>query len=173
MEDVRCNRFVHCCAARRPGSGVGWPRSSPSPPPACRPRARRPAKRRKRCSSATTRVSARSSVAEVQGRVAKAKYSPSAIESVARRSGRPPLLNRNSTISFAMCEINHMIFNPSGALLPSSGGRFCPGSSQAGASIDRCGIWRKPGGFGRSTGWIQNKVRGFPCRIASRNAASD
>jgi len=33
----RCDRFVHFCATPRPGSDAGWPRSSPSPPPACRP----------------------------------------------------------------------------------------------------------------------------------------
>ena len=30
-------QVVHFCATPRPGSDAGWPRSSPSPPPACRP----------------------------------------------------------------------------------------------------------------------------------------
>jgi NAD(P)-dependent dehydrogenase (short-subunit alcohol dehydrogenase family) len=41
MEDVRCDRFVHFCATPRPGSDGAWPRLSPSPPPACRPPARK------------------------------------------------------------------------------------------------------------------------------------
>jgi hypothetical protein len=170
MEDVRCNSFVHYCAARRPGSGVGWRRSSPSPPPACRPRAHKPTP-----SIGSRRRTFRDdhSIADVEGRVAKPKASPFAIELLAPRFWRFPVIESKSTISVALCEINHMIFNAPGALLAPSGGRCCPGSRQAGASIDRFGIWRRPGDFGRNTGWIQNQVRGFPCRIASRNAASD
>lgn len=41
MEEVRCDRFVHFFAMPRPGSDAGWARSSPSPPPACRPPALR------------------------------------------------------------------------------------------------------------------------------------
>jgi len=33
---TRCNRSAHCFVVRRPGSGVGWPRSSRLLPPACR-----------------------------------------------------------------------------------------------------------------------------------------
>jgi hypothetical protein len=169
MEDVRCNNFVHYCAARRPGSGVGYPRSSPSPPPACRPRAPK-----RICSVGSRRRTFRDdrSIAEVKGRVVS-KASPSATKSRRPALGVPQLPNCNSTISLALCEINHMIFSAPGALLARSGGRCCPGPRLAGASIDRCEIWRQPGGFGRTTGWIQNQLRGFPCRIASRNAASD
>jgi hypothetical protein len=38
----RCDRFVHFCATPPPGSDDGWPRSSPSRPPACRPPALKP-----------------------------------------------------------------------------------------------------------------------------------
>jgi len=40
--------------------------------------------------------------------------------------GRSELLNWNSTIYTAFCEINHMIFNGPGALLPTSGAHFDP-----------------------------------------------
>jgi hypothetical protein len=168
MEDVRCNSFVHCCAARRPGSGVGCPRSSPSPPPACRPRAHSPLVPSDRDdehfgtigrSLKLTARSYRRLRLVRQNRVGPAP-------------GVPQLPNCNSTISLALCEINHMIFSAPGALLAPSGGRCCPGPRLAGASIDRCEIWRQPGDFDHSTGWTQNQRRGFPCRIASHSAAS-